>query len=436
MAQKPIREVQAKKLLKDNWGDKSPPTVVYIEVNPETDIKTLPKEHLWLKKGKLVVKVDELFGKRGKLGYVKIAKDFKEAQKWIEEHRGKEVTINDRKGTLNNFIIEPFIEHKKEYYLAFTCEKACDVILFSDKGGIEVEDLNEKDIARIEIPLPLRSSDSTIAAKHGDFRIAATVPKTLQPTVAELFRLFRNLDLGYLEINPLVYEDKKAYLLDAVCRVDTCAMFRPPLSNSLPKGERNLPEGFGSNPTKEEVAIRELDAKTGSSLKFVLLNPKGRIWTMVAGGGASIIYADDIINQVNAKELANYGEWSGNPSTDEMEQYTKNILELVTKNSGKQALIIGGGIANFTDVKKTFTGVIKALESYKDRLKDLSIFVRRAGPNDTEGLAMLQKACDEIHIPCVTYGADLPMTDVVSMAVEKLDLKKLTAPRSPLPASQ
>lgn len=29
-------------------------------------------------------------------------------------------------------------------------------------------------------------------------------------------------------------------------------------------------------------------------MKFTVLNPKGRIWTMVAGGGASVIYADTV----------------------------------------------------------------------------------------------------------------------------------------------
>ena len=37
--------------------------------------------------------------------------------------------------------------------------------------------------------------------------------------------------------------------------------------------------------------MHELDGKTGASLKLSILNPKGRIWTMVAGGGASVIYA-------------------------------------------------------------------------------------------------------------------------------------------------
>ena len=40
----------------------------------------------------------------------------------------------------------------------------------------------------------------------------------------------------------------------------------------------------------QEAYIHELDNKTGASLKLTVLNPLGRIWTMVAGGGASVIY--------------------------------------------------------------------------------------------------------------------------------------------------
>jgi hypothetical protein len=34
--------------------------------------------------------------------------------------------------------------------------------------------------------------------------------------------------------------------------------------------------------------------QTSASLKLAILNPKARIWTMVAGGGASVIYADTV----------------------------------------------------------------------------------------------------------------------------------------------
>ncbi len=36
---------------------------------------------------------------------------------------------------------------------------------------------------------------------------------------------------------------------------------------------------------------------------------------MVAGGGASVVYTDCIVNFGGLSELANYGEYSGNPNT-------------------------------------------------------------------------------------------------------------------------
>ena len=42
----------------------------------------------------------------------------------------------------------------------------------------------------------------------------------------------------------------------------------------------------------------------GASLKLSILNPRGRIWTMVAGGGASVIYADTVADLGLAHVLA------------------------------------------------------------------------------------------------------------------------------------
>lgn len=41
----------------------------------------------------------------------------------------------------------------------------------------------------------------------------------------------------------------------------------------------------------QEAYIADLDSKSGASLKLTILNQLGRIWTMVAGGGASVVYA-------------------------------------------------------------------------------------------------------------------------------------------------
>lgn len=79
--------------------------------------------------------------------------------------------------------------------------------------------------------------------------------------------------------------------------------------------------------TKEEAYIQKLDASTGASLKLTVLNAEGRVWTMVAGGGASVVYSDAIAAHGFAHELANYGEYSGAPTEGQTYEYAKTISE-------------------------------------------------------------------------------------------------------------
>ena len=76
----------------------------------------------------------------------------------------------------------------------------------------------------------------------------------------------------------------------------------------------------------------ELDGKTGASLKLTILNEKGRIWTMVAGGGASVIYADTIVDMGGVNELANYGEYSGAPNEIQTYEYAKTVIDLMCRH--------------------------------------------------------------------------------------------------------
>ncbi|KAE8724528.1 ATP-citrate synthase alpha chain protein 2 [Hibiscus syriacus] len=104
--------------------------------------------------------------------------------------------------------------------------------------------------------------------------------------------------------------------------------------------------------------------RTSASLKFTVLNPKGRIWTMIAGGGASVIYADTVGDLGFASELGNYAEYSGAPNEEEVLQYARVVIDCATAepDGHERALVIGGGIANFTDVGATFNGIIRALK--------------------------------------------------------------------------
>ena len=189
----------------------------------------------------------------------------------------------------------------------------------------------------------------------------------LSKFISALFKIYRTLNFIYMEINPLVVVGSKVYYLDLAAKIDETAAFL----NAQQWGQIDFPAPFGRKEFPEEAYIRELDSKTGASLKLTILNHSGRVWTMVAGGGASVVYADTISDYGFGQELANYGEYSGAPSTEHTFQYAKTIIGLMTRNYDKagKIFIIGGGIANFTDVAATFTGLIKALNNYQEEVR-------------------------------------------------------------------
>lgn len=98
---------------------------------------------------------------------------------------------------------------------------------------------------------------------------------------------------------------------------------------------------------------------------------------MAAGGGASVIYSDTVCELGGADELANYGEYSGAPNESQTYEYAKTILGLLCAHPHPRGkvLIIGGGIANFTNVAATFKGklVCTSIQSAKLLLRRWNI---------------------------------------------------------------
>ena len=233
-----------------------------------------------------------------------------------------------------------------------------------------------------------------------------------------MYKFYADLNFAYLEINPVVVVGKKVYPLDLAAKLDDTAAF----VSGKKWGPIEFPSPFGRLRTKEEEYIDMLDTKTGASLKLTIINLEGRVWTMVAGGGASVIYADTITDLGYMNELANYGEYSGNPNEEFTYLYAKTILDLVTRKPNKKGkfLIVGGGIANFTDIAKTFTGIIRALREYGDKLnkQKVKIYVRRGGPNYKEGLRQMGALKQEIGLDIEVYGPETHMTNIVSMALK------------------
>ncbi len=444
MAQKAIREYDAKSILAKHWNKYFPDfTYAYetVMVQNGAELNEAAKEKTWLNEKPLVAKPYMLFGKRGKNDLV-LFKDAKpgdvslaKAVSWIDEKSSTQQSVyfsfdgdtptgEAKTDMLTHFIVEPFTPHtqEEEYYISATCVGDNDMLYMSAEGGMEVEEGWDEKVT--EVAFAITDTEEEIAEK-----IKANIPSDVADKdkadyakfAIGFFKAYRELNFAYLEINPFVMQGEKIELLDMVAKLDDTAGFM--MVDEW--GDVEYPTAFGMEEKSPEVlAIEEADAKTGASLKLTLLKPEARIWTMVAGGGASVVYADTIADFAGIDDLANYGEYSGGPTTGETKFYAETLLDLMTREKDAKGrdkiLIIGGAIANFTDVAKTFTGIIQAFEEYADKMKEIGIkiYVRRGGPNYEKGLKDIKEAADRLGLYIEVYGPETHVTDIVRMALE------------------
>ncbi|KAJ2012428.1 ATP citrate lyase subunit 1, partial [Coemansia sp. S680] len=396
----------------------------------------------WLASTKLVAKPDQLIKRRGKSGLLLLNADWAQVKEWIRERAVKEVAVGEISGVLKTFLVEPFVPHPAdvEYYVCIQSHRDGDEILFTHEGGVEIGDVDAKAL-RLQVPIaqPLADSETIAAALLGDIA-SATQRSALATFIERLYAVYVDLNFTYLEINPLVVLETgdglpQVVYLDLAAKLDQTAEFESgdkwakARSDAVVYGAAaadggpamDFPAPFGRELSREEAYIQELDAKTGASLKLTILNKDGRIWTMVAGGGASVVYSDAIAALGFASELANYGEYSGAPSEAQTYEYAKTILDLMTRTQRAEGkvLIIGGGIANFTNVATTFKGIIRALKEYRQALiaTNVRVFVRRAGPNWQEGLRAMRELGETLGVEIRVYGPETHVTAIVPLAL-------------------
>ncbi|KAI1269522.1 ATP-citrate synthase subunit 2 [Xylariaceae sp. FL1019] len=401
---------------------------------------------------KFVAKPDQLIKRRGKSGLLALNKSWPEAKAWVAERAAKSQKVEHTEGVLRQFLVEPFVPHPDgtEYYININSVRDGDWILFTHEGGVDVGDVDAK-AEKLLIPVDLSEypSNEEIAAT-----LLKKVPKgvhnVLVDFITRLYAVYVDCQFTYLEINPLVVipntdaTSADVHFLDLAAKLDQTADFECGAKWAIARAPVNLgitavssagdkisvdagppiefPAPFGRELSKEEAYIAEMDAKTGASLKLTVLNPNGRIWTLVAGGGASVVYADAIASAGFADDLANYGEYSGAPTESQTYYYARTVLDLMLRapmSPKGKVLFIGGGIANFTNVASTFKGVIRALREYAHQLNEhhTQIWVRRAGPNWQEGLKNMKGATQELGLDAHVFGPDMHVSGIVPLAL-------------------
>jgi len=283
MSAKAVREYHGKKLIARHVRDVSEGRHVVddrsVLISPTTNLEELVTEEPWLLASRLVVKPDQLIKRRGKAGLVGINLDWTGVQAWIQERMNKEIQVEQVSGVLDHFIVDPFVPHDQsdEYYVCIQSDREGEELLFCAQGGVDVGDVDSK-ASRLHVSIDETLTLDQILTSGLLQGVPDSRTENLGSFVLTLFKVYRMLNFTYMEINPIVFtDDGKIVPLDLAAKIDETAAFL----NATQWGHLDFPAPFGRKEFPEEAYIRELDSKTGASLKLTILNPKGRIWTMV-----------------------------------------------------------------------------------------------------------------------------------------------------------
>lgn len=386
--------------LMKKWGITVPNYVVVTSVD---ELTKLGQANEWLKKSKLVVKAHEALGSRFKLGLVKVDLDLKGAEAAAKEMIGRQVGSI----TIAQVIVSEMIPHKEEYYCAVKSTREGTDILVANCGGIEVES-NWDRVKRLAVEIGQQPSADALDKVAKDAGFTGSLVKKMADFSGRMFACFDSEDAQYLEVNPVVLreQDSELIALDAVTLLDGDAKFRHPDWNFAFAAE------FGRAYSKHEMEVMAVDSKIKGSVKFIEI-PGGDTAMLPAGGGASIYYSDAVV--ARGGKLANYAEYSGDPPDWAVEVLTDKVCSL----PGIKNIIVGGAIANFTDVVKTFGGIINGFRKAKSegKLKGVKIWVRRGGPREKEGLDAMRALKDE-GFDINVFDRHTPLTDIVDKAIQ------------------
>ena len=387
--------------LMKKWGIHVPN---YVVVTSADELSKLGQANDWMKHSKLVAKAHEALGSRFKLGLVKVGLDLNAAIAATKEMIGRQVGSI----TVSQVIVSEMISHKEEYYCAVKSTREGSEVLVANCGGIEVES-NWDRVKRLCLDVGQQPAPEALEKLAKDAGFSGPLVKKMADFAGKMFTCFDNEDAQYLEVNPVVTRESDGELvaLDAVTLLDGDAKFRHPDWNFQFAAE------FGRAYSKDEMEVMTVDSKIKGSVKFIEI-PGGDTAMLPAGGGASVYYSDAVV--ARGGKLANYAEYSGDPPDWAVEVLTEKVCSL----PGIKNIIVGGAIANFTDVKKTFGGIINGFRKAKadGKLKNVRIWVRRGGPREKEGLDAMRALKDE-GFDINVFDRNTPLTDIVDKALHK-----------------
>jgi succinyl-CoA synthetase beta subunit len=330
--------------------------------------------------GWYVVKAQIHAGGRGKGGGVKLAKSLDEVKERVSQILGMQLITHQtgpegkkvNKVLISEDVYYPGDSEPKEYYLSILLDraKACNVIMASTEGGMDIEEVAEHSPEKIiKEWIDPRVGLQDFQARKVAFALglSGVALKEMVKFIQSLYRAYVETDSSMFEINPVLKtSDDKILAVDAKVNLDDNALFRHKDLAVL----RDIEE---EDPLEVEASENDLN--------YVKLD--GNVGCMVNGAGLAMATMDII--KLSGGDPANFLDVGGGANAKTVEAGFRIILQ----DPNVKAILINifGGIVRCDRVAN---GVVEAYKNIGEI--NIPIIVRLQGTNAEEGAAIINNS--------------------------------------------
>ncbi len=372
-----IHEYQAKEILK-GYGVRIQEGVVVDSVDDAISAAEQLKAQTGT--GWFVVKAQIHAGGRGKGGGVKLAKSLDEVKERVSQILGMQLITHQtgpegkkvNKVLISEDVYYPGDSEPKEYYLSILLDraKACNVIMASTEGGMDIEEVAEHSPEKIiKEWIDPRVGLQDFQARKVAFALglSGAALKEMVKFIQSLYRAYVETDSSMFEINPVLKtSDDKILAVDAKVNLDDNALFRHKDLAVL----RDIEE---EDPLEVEASENDLN--------YVKLD--GNVGCMVNGAGLAMATMDII--KLSGGDPANFLDVGGGANAKTVEAGFRIILQ----DPNVKAILINifGGIVRCDRVAN---GVVEAYKNIGEI--NIPIIVRLQGTNAEEGAAIINNS--------------------------------------------
>ncbi len=362
-----FHEYQAKALFAD-YGIPVPDGIVADTAEDAVEAAKSLGGEMW------VVKAQVHAGGRGKAGGVKLARSFEEVRAEAERMLDMKISTYQTGGLalpVDKVLVAEAVDIEQELYLSALIDRAnrCITFMGSAAGGVDIEEVARtapEKIVRVHVDNTAGLQPFQARQMGFGMGLSGAQVKQMTKIMAGLYKLFREKDLGLIEVNPLIITQSGDLLaLDAKINADGNALFRHPDLADM----RDIAQ---EDPTEAEASEHDLN--------YVTLD--GNIACMVNGAGLAMATMDVI--KLNGGEPANFLDVGGGSNAERV----KEAFKLILSSDRVEAILVNifGGIVRCNEIAE---GIIAAV---KEVGVEVPVVVRLEGTNVEQGKKMLDES--------------------------------------------